>query len=68
MENTGFKDVNNDEILNGDIILYTDPEHNILNSRGIVRKNLAGIWEVINEDKQSGNDLEFLMEIKKIWQ
>ena len=62
-----FYDSNNVELQIGDVVEYDDIEHDILKTTGTVRKNLIGIWEVVNMDLQSGNDLVNITNITK-WQ
>ncbi len=52
-----FFDINNQEIKVGDTIVYDDVDHNLFQTTGVVRKNLIDVFEVINIDLQSGNDL-----------
>lgn len=64
---TGIFDIYNNEILVGNTIVYDDVEHNLFQTTGVVRKNLINIFEVVNADLQSGNDLANITNIT-IWQ
>ena len=68
METTNTFDKNNNEIFVGNLIKYSDIEHNIIDKIGFVRFNgLANDFEVINEDIQSGNTLDNITNIT-LWQ
>lgn len=62
-----FFDINNQEIKVGDTIMYDDVEHGLFQTTGVVRKNLIDVFEVVNVDLQSGNNLSNITNIT-IWQ
>ena len=64
---TPIFDKNWKELFKGDKVIYSDIEHGIVDGIGYIRFNfLSDIYEVINDDNQSGNSFSNLTNI--IWQ
>lgn len=61
---TGVRDKKNVEITTDKKVRYTDPTHKVFNETGIVRQNLDGVWEVINDDIQSGGPIAHVESIE----